>query len=716
MTASETTPLRGRGPDRAWSPRARLVAAAFVLVCLAVCRLFAHPSSRVAGVLALGAVYDAVGVSGGEAPATKDATLSIQCALACAAEGDATTKTLVELSQDDGARAPTCEELKAARASPCVEKKCGCMEKAAFQTVVDTICAPGETTVDYVESGDFAKKTATAESAACPADFAKTTVRARAKTNTSVLGVPLSASGLGYKTKWRPRKNSLQARKPRSDERAGVKAPTTFKLYTQCKTAQVRALGGEFWFKALTGAYVVRHNYGTNSFFERKNRIRMQTTELEDGVYGYTLTTSDVDWEYGFELENEDNQTLREIGPTNKNKPTILQRESCARRFGKYFNRVITDEDDPTTVSYVFGDCNTACPSDYMDSAFCVRPYTAELPMTENGAVDLGETSDARLVNLASVLVFASSTSVLNLQGGRTYVTQYNDGSLDSKDWIVGIGDRERSVIKMAFVRVKRDAVTGHAKMWMTETRKYTLQTNDDYPYQEWNHPTPQGMGCKQMYCNVARYPLPTFWDQSSPNSGGAFTVSRVEYTKLELGDAPPKQFTKSFDSGLLSSTVATEILAAGQLGDELDVRRIIIRSGTICGSWINNENCMFANAVAVNEAHWNDYSGATKNSKQWLIVLMDGYFKAQRIEVTLGSDGGVYARAIGARYIVRSTDAGDPSTFDPLAYDLSEQLAETLDTAPTAEGPYSSSGYGVGALTFALAAGMSPSLRGVGC
>ena len=46
----------------------------------------------------------------------------------------------------------------------------------------------------------------------------------------------------------------------------------------------------------------------------------------------------------------------------------------------------------------------------------------------------------------------------------------------------------------------------------------------------------------------------------------------------------------------------------------------------------------------------------------------------------TLGSDGGVYARAIQARYIVRSTDPADPSTFDPLAYDLSQQMSDDYD------------------------------------
>ena len=717
MMVNASTPLLRRRPRLAVGlPTLAVSLAAATLAVIFGCFASARIGGRRLGLgVGLG-VEDAAGVQGGEDDATKYAVLQTQCLLVCGSKGDGAAKTLMDLSAEENSRAPTCDELRAVTTDSCYANKCTCMEKAMYEKVIDSICATGETTMDVIESSAFSKQEFEAGRDACPQEFAQTNARAIAN-NSSALGVPLYANPkLGYKDVWVPNGGRLLARAPEANERVGAKTPTTFILYTQCKPDHVKQLGGDFWFERLAGAYLVRHNYGSGSFFEKAQRLHMQRAELEDGIYGYTLTTDQVDWEYGFELENANGNTFLEIGKVNESEPTLLQRESCVQRYGEYFNRVLTNEKEPNTVSYVFGNCTTECPSDYMDSAFCVRPLTGDIPSTEPEAYDLGELVDARLANFASAMLFASSTSVLNYQGGRTYVVKYDSGTKAQQDWIVGISDVDRNLVKMAKIRVKRDETTGTGKVWQLETRKYTLRKNAGYAYEEWNTPNTQTTGCMKQYCNVARYPLPSFWEQSTANSGGDFRVLRIEYTKLSLGDAPPQQFTVSLDEGPLSSSVPKQLLAPGTWGEDLDVRRVILRSGTICGSWINHKNCMFANAVAVNPDHWSDYNGPTKNSKQWLIVLMDGYFKAQRIEVTLGSDGGVYARAIEARYIVRSTDPADPSTFDPLAYDLSEQMSTTMSSAPVAEGSYDAGGYGTGAITFHLAAEMSASLRGVSC
>ena len=718
IAATEATPLRGYRniTDRVVSRRVVAVVATCALACAGV----AGSGGRREGVggfaRAFLGVADAAGVSGGESLAGKDVVAASECVMACARTGDAASNLVVNLTFADG-RGPTCAELSAAFASQCVVDGCTCMEKVGFKTGVDQICASGESTVDYMESGEFATKLRENEQAQCAQEFAVTAKQLPTNTS-SALGVRLllSTTALGYKDTWHPKKNRLQPRVPHHNERAGVKAPTTFKIYTQCKTDQVKELGGEFWFKSISAAYIVRHNYGAGDFFGDNSRLRMERVELEDGVFGYTLTTNQVDWEYGIELENSDGETFLEIGKVNNAVPTALQRETCARRFGEYFNRVLTDEDDPSSVSYVFGDCDTQCPADYMDSAYCNQPITGTIPNEPGAAISLGETHDARLVNIASAMLWSSSTNVLNYQGARTYVTKYDNGSKNQQDWIVGVSDRERNVIKMAMIRVSRDEVTGEGKVWRIGTRKHTLTTTGGYEYVQWNHPSSQGTGCKQMYCNVARYPLPSMWNSSASNSGGDYTVMRLQYTKLSLGDAPPTQFTSSFDSGLLSSSTPTQLLAPGTWGEDIDVRRVILRTGTLCGGSINWENCMFANAIPANPVHWSDYSGPTKTKKQWLIVLMDGYFKMQRIEVTVGDDEGVYARGINAKYVVRSVDSSDPSTFDPLAYDLSQLLSASPQTQPIAQGSYTSSGYGVGALTFQLAAEMSASLRGVSC
>ena len=711
---ASTPLLRRRRPATATVATAATAATAAILATCACWGVGARVGGRALPSLGVVGAENAVGVEGGESDATKYAVLQTQCLLVCGSEGDGAAKTLTDLSMEAGGRAPTCDELRAVTAADsCYANKCTCMEKAMYTKEIDLICATGETTMDAIESSAFSKQEFEAGRDACPQEFAQTNERATVN-NASQLGVPLYASPkLGNKHTWVPRKGQLLARAPRQNELVGAKTPTTFKLYTQCKPDHVKKLGGEFWFESLAGAYLVRHNYGSRSFFKKDKRLRMQRAELEDGVYGYTLTTDQVDWEYGFELENSNGNTFLEIGKVNKHHPTLLQRESCAQRYGEYFNRVLTTEENPNTVSYVFGNCTTECPSDYVDSAFCVQPLTDVIAPTESEAFDIGELVDARLANFASALLYASSTSVLHLQGGRTYVVRYNSGTKSQQDWIVGISDRERTLVKMARIRVKRDEITGTGKVWRLETRKYTLRRNAGYAYEDWN--SPSGYGCMKQYCDVARYPLPSFWDQSSPNSGGDYRVMRIEYTKLDLGDAPPQQFTVSLDERPLSPSVPKQLLAPGTWGEDLDVRRVILRSGTICGSWINYKNCMFANAVPVNPKHWDDYNGPTKNIKQWLILTMDGYFKGQRIEVTVGTDGGVYARAIEARYISRSYDPDDPSTFDPLAYDLSEQMSKSTSRANIAEG-YDDGGYGTGAITFHLAAEMSASLRGVSC
>lgn len=703
---TEATPLRDGAPPR--GPRR----AFFLALALAFVALGAVTTRR--GGAALG-VDDAVGVSGGERVASKEVVIASACVLTCGANGDAANAVVADLSLRGDGPGPTCAQLRAATTSSCF-RSCSCMEKVDFQTGVDVICASGETTVDYVESAEFTKKLRAAERDNCPKDFAATATQLP-ENNASALGVRVRTldATLGYKDVWVPKYSTLQPRAPTADERAGTRAPTTFKVFTQCKTDQVKQSGNDFWFKPLTAAYIVRHNYGSQTFFGEKSRLRMQRAELEDGVYGYTLTTDQVDWEYGFELENADSESFVEIGRVSESVPTILQRESCARRFGEYFNRVMTDETNPSTVSYVFGDCNTQCPKDYRDAAYCTQPISGTIANQANAALNLGKTADARLINIASAMLWNPSDSVLNYRGVRTYVTKYNDGSRNEQDWIVGASDRERNAVKMAMIRVSRDETTGEAKVWRLGTRKYILRMNDGYAYSEWPDPAHQIKGCRQNYCNVARYPLPSLWDKSATNSGADYNVMRLQYTKLDLGDAPPKQYTVSFDAGMLSASTPAQLLAPGSWGQDIDVRRIVLRTGTICGSWINWQNCMFANAIPVNPDHWGDYSGPTKTKKQWLIVLMDGYFKATRIEVTVGKDGGVYSRAIDARYVERGTTE-DPSSFDPLAYDLSQLMAVTPRRAPVAQGPYSSGGYGVGALTFQLAAEMSASLRGVAC
>ena len=55
-------------------------------------------------------------------------------------------------------------------------------------------------------------------------------------------------------------------------------------------------------------------NHGVKSFFSKESALKMNRAELGDGEYGYTLTTDEVNWEWGFAFEREDGQMYYEIG------------------------------------------------------------------------------------------------------------------------------------------------------------------------------------------------------------------------------------------------------------------------------------------------------------------------------------------------------------------------------------------------------------------
>jgi hypothetical protein len=174
IAATEATPLRGyrNMTDRVVSRRVVAVVATCALACAGVA-----VGGRREGVggfaRAFLGVADAAGVSGGESLAGKDVVAASECVMACARTGDAASNLVVNLTFADG-RGPTCAELSAAFASQCVVDGCTCMEKVGFKTGVDQICASGESTVDYMESGEFATKLRENEQAQCAQEFAVT--------------------------------------------------------------------------------------------------------------------------------------------------------------------------------------------------------------------------------------------------------------------------------------------------------------------------------------------------------------------------------------------------------------------------------------------------------------------------------------------------------------------------------------------------------------
>jgi len=678
------------------------------------------------GVSSLGratrASFGLLGAANGDVGTSLAVAAEAQCLYACS---DAVSRAALErLSAGQG----TCADMDAFPAS-CLSG-CTCVEKTSFDLVKRTVCVDEQTpgSLYFTPDNDSWTTKLDAElKTRCPditdEDF-KTDEELRghevvgnelneSRNGTALLGARLFPHGysdaeialLGRREgHWKPKNGVMLPAPPKRYERAGRRAPTTFRLYTQCKPTEVKREGGEFWFSAIEAAYLLRHNYRSPHFFDNARKIRMERKELGDGIYGYEVTTNRVDWEYGFELANARGEKFREIGHD-----TILQRERCTVRYGKYFNRHMTYHKGESTVGAVFGDCDEVCPEDFVDTAFCRQPFSAAIPETESAALSLGKIDDARLVNLASVLFYASSTSVMD-PSGRAETFRYNAGSKDEQIWIVAAIDYAREFVKMVRFIVKRDPSTEEGSIYMSGKKRYELTTTGGYDYQEWSTPYSNRMGCSKGYCNVARYNIPAFWDAGSTTTG--FSATRLEYYIQTLGDAPPTSFNINFDGQFLSMS-GTQIVAPNTWGEDMDVRRIIMKNAVLCGSAINHRNCMFGKAFALNAV--SDYSGPSKTRKDWLFIVVEHvYFKMVRVSVTLSSNNGVTATAVAAGYVDHIRDANDINTSDSMAYDGSAKWAARthMDVAPNLDG----GGYGVGGIKFDIAAEMSASLRAVDC
>ena len=682
-----------------------------------------------AGIKQRGGSFGLVGAAKRGVGRSLEAASETQCLYACS---DALSQAALERL---GAGRGTCADMDAFPAS-CLSG-CTCVEKTSFDLLKRTVCVDGQKThgrLYFTLDNDAWTRKLDAELVTQCSDINdedfKTDEELRghevvvgnerdeASNQTSLLGARRFGARLfphGYsdaeksllgrrEEEWRPMKGPLVPAPPRPAERAGHRAPSTFRLYTQCKPTEVKREGGEFWFSAITGAYLVRHNYGSPDFFGPATKIRMERRELGDGIYGYELTTNRVDWEYGFELVNANGEKFREIGSD-----TILQRENCTVRYGVYFNRHMTYHKGETTIGAVFGDCGEVCPEDFVDTAFCRQPFSAEIPETESAALSLGQIDDARLVNLASVLLYSSSTEVMD-PSGRTETFRYDAGSKDEQIWIAAAIDYDREYVKMVRFIVKRDPTTEEGSIYMSDKKRYELTTTGGYAYQEWTTGYSNRVGCSKGYCNVARYDVPAFWDAGSETTG--FSATRLEYFIQTLGDAPPTSININYDGQFLS-TSGTQIVAPGQWGEDMDVRRIIMKNAVLCGAAINHLNCMYGKAFPLNAV--SGYSGPSKTRKDWLFIVVEHvYFKMVRISVTLAANKGVTATAVAAGYVEHVRDAADINTSDSMAYDGSAKWGarNNMDVAPNLDG----GGYGVGGIKFDIAAEMSASLRGVDC
>ena len=163
---------------------------------------------------------------------------------------------------------------------------------------------------------------------------------------------------------------AIGARVARTGADAGER--TTYVVRTRCISDAVRAKRPEFFADGatITGARLVRHNLREDDFFEWDSGLVMEpvTYEMtgwewdwEDGRY--VVETADVNWEWGFALENDRGEHFYEIG--KRDSPMFRGDRWCRAvvKYGSFFNRLVTrDAGYGEKIDYVFGSCQRTCP------------------------------------------------------------------------------------------------------------------------------------------------------------------------------------------------------------------------------------------------------------------------------------------------------------------------------------------------------------------
>lgn len=491
----------------------------------------------------------------------------------------------------------------------------------------------------------------------------------------------------------------------------GNNPTSTFQLLTQCKTEEVKYLNPEFWFSPIAGAYIVRHNFGNPDMFSFENALKMERAELSDGVYGYTLATDQVDFEYGFALQNKNGEVWYENGMN----PAPLFGEPCSQMYGSFYNRIAPNDGNK---QFVFGDCAHECAADWRDEAYCRQPLTGEISADPSTPTVLGPVDDARLIVIGSAVLFGQ-TSDINPSGRSECLrdTTFRDNDGEAR-WVCGTVDYTLSKLKMVGVTITR-ASDGNAYAAQTFTKAHSFSNaagnTYDYTYDSTTH---SSGSCKNAACSASKYPLGPI-AAGSPDVTG-IGLTRLEYVTLAFGDAPPlNKFIDMNDNFLTPNDGGRKVLRRGEWGEDMDVRRIIPKNAALCGNAIYYANCFM-----MGKAYGDTSFTPTKFEKRWIFVIVEHvYFKMIRISVTYNpDDGAVYMKVVDAGYISHVRDANDIDTSDSMAYDVSDRYARR-NYMPVAEcfahlcgAGESPGGYGIGAIKFDIASEMSASLREHNC
>jgi hypothetical protein len=168
-------------------------------------------------------------------------------------------------------------------------------------------------------------------------------------------------------------------------EKPNAPNPILFELSAGCIDESVKASRPGFFSRDIVAAYVARHNYETNSFFDiekhglKMHRKQKSATERcyqraagticpeSDDVF--ELFSTEVNWEWGYVLKNDLGALFYEIGQINQHP---LHGRTCkdTQKYGKYWNRLATLEKEECPATRCSGNMTGAKLADYVFSSF----------------------------------------------------------------------------------------------------------------------------------------------------------------------------------------------------------------------------------------------------------------------------------------------------------------------------------------------------------
>jgi len=496
-----------------------------------------------------------------------------------------------------------------------------------------------------------------------------------------------------------------------------VNHDVTFTLRTSCKTKEVKDKYSDFWVDGEKEAWIVRHNYRSNRFFEHnfKQAIKMDRVILNatTGERGYTVTTSRVNYEFGFALRNKmTGEWITEIGTPHDQSP--LFRDECTQRFGEHFNRVLTRESNTTHVEYVFGTCHHQCASNYEDSAFTFRYSDNSIPVSPSNVLLTFKSNTAKLFTLHSALMHGGGT-------GRAIAvrdTRYTGESDTSIRFITAMitpyvrpnyvsSSEGRKYVKMMSVHVERDPNDDTFRVSVGDAREYYL-----------------GARCNGIECAAGLYDIPALWHHPSATDGwrqnGAYgaTMHNLEYTLGEKGDSRIAYFKKQYtDDAYLTDSILAPV---DQWGADEDVRRMILQTGGSCGSAWWSGDCVRNWVSRPDES-----IPATSTEKHWILSVLGGNecnhppgstcISMLRVKV-FNDAGALRIQVISGKNAVTETTC-PASNYPGCGIDVVNvvNIGAFFDAAPNtlnvASSRTSSNALGIGFLNYALAPEMVPSL-----